>query len=77
MPEPESESEKAGRPFKTAKPSAPVIAAASELVRLELALKNKLHVDDAELEHLRGLPSDAGVILISNHADEMDPRICL
>ena len=77
MPEPESESEKAGRPFKNAKPSAPVIAAASELVRLELALKNKLHVDDAELEHLRGLPPDAGVILISNHADEMDPRICL
>lgn len=73
----QSKSNDSRLPFKKAKPSGVMIGAARELVRLQLAFKNKLHVSDDALDHLRNLPRNAGVILISNHADEMDPRICL
>ena len=73
----ESSSSDKGRQFKEAKPSGLVIGAAREFVRMQLALKNKLHVSKEALAHLVNLPKNSGVILISNHADEMDPRICL
>ncbi|MBK9145050.1 MAG: 1-acyl-sn-glycerol-3-phosphate acyltransferase [Candidatus Melainabacteria bacterium] len=76
----QEQSRKAGtahRVFKKASPSGPIIDAAREVVRMELALSNKLHVAKHDLEHIRKLPAGAGVVLISNHADEMDPRICL
>lgn len=66
-----------GRAFKQASPSGLVIDVASEIVRMQLALSNKVHVSNHDLNNLRKLPKGSGAILISNHADEMDPRICL
>ncbi|MBX9695496.1 MAG: 1-acyl-sn-glycerol-3-phosphate acyltransferase, partial [Cyanobacteria bacterium] len=65
------------RAFKQASPNKWFIEAAQEVVRMQLALNNKLHINDADLAHLRSLPRGAGVVLVSNHADETDPRICL
>ena len=65
------------REFRPAKPSPWLISAAQALVRTELALKYKLHIDAADLEILKKLPTGAGVVLIPNHADETDPRVCL
>lgn len=65
------------REFIPAKPSEWLIKAAQTLVKTELALKYKLHISDADLEVLKSLPPGAGVVLIPNHADETDPRICL
>ncbi len=66
-----------GRAFKTANPNKWFIEAVQELVRMQLAVNNKLHVLESELDHLKGLPAGSGVVLVSNHADETDPRICL
>src|SRR6185437_14875463 len=38
---------------------------------------NRLRIEPRDLEVLRGLPSGAGAILVSNHADETDMRACL
>lgn len=65
------------REFKPAKPSEWLIKTAQTLVATELALKYKLHIEKDDLEVLKRLPSGAGVILIPNHADETDPRVCL
>jgi 1-acyl-sn-glycerol-3-phosphate acyltransferase len=65
------------REFKPAKPSQWLIKAAQTLVKTELALKYRLHISDDDLDILKGLPPGAGVVLIPNHADETDPRICL
>ncbi len=64
-------------PFLPARPSSLVIGAAQALIRAQLALSNKLFVQNEDLNRLRNLPKDAGLVLVSNHADEMDPRVCL
>lgn len=64
-------------PFLPARPSGLVIGAAQALIRAQLAMSNKLFVQDEDLSRLRNLPKDAGLVLVSNHADEMDPRVCL
>ncbi|MBZ0184805.1 MAG: hypothetical protein K8F91_01045, partial [Candidatus Obscuribacterales bacterium] len=61
-----------GRAFKQASPSGLVIDVASEIVRMQLALSNKVHVSNHDLNNLRKLPKGSGAILISNHDDEMD-----
>lgn len=65
------------REFRPAKPSQWLIKAAQTLVKTELALKYRLHISNDDLDILKGLPPGAGVVLIPNHADETDPRICL
>ncbi len=65
------------REFRPAKPSQWLIKAAQTLVKTELALKYKLHISDDDLDFLKRLPPGAGAVLIPNHADETDPRICL
>jgi len=65
------------REFRPAAPSPWLIKAAQTLVHTELSLKYKLHIDEGCLQMLKGLPQGAGAILIPNHADETDPRICL
>jgi 1-acyl-sn-glycerol-3-phosphate acyltransferase len=42
-----------------------------------LAWHNRLHLDPSDLEILKTIPKDSGLILASNHSDEMDPRICI
>ena len=63
--------------FRPAKSPGPLIWAALILNRLGLAWRNRLRIEPRDLEVLRGLPSGAGAILVSNHADETDMRACL
>ncbi len=42
-----------------------------------LAWHNRLRLDPRDLEILENFPKDSGLILVVNHSDEMDPRICI
>lgn len=44
---------------------------------IDLAWHNSLRLDPRELEILKNFPKDSGLILVANHSDEMDPRICI
>ena len=63
--------------FRPAKPPGFVIRAALILNRLDLARRNRLRIEPRDLQVLRDLPPGMGVILVSNHADEVDMRACL
>jgi hypothetical protein len=54
-----------------------VIWAARILDRLDLAWRNRLRLETGDLEVLRDLPPETGVILTSNRGDEVDMRACL
>jgi 1-acyl-sn-glycerol-3-phosphate acyltransferase len=45
--------------------------------KLTLGFRNQLRIDDRDLDILRNLPVGMGIILTPNHADEVDPRICI
>ncbi|MBN1689214.1 MAG: 1-acyl-sn-glycerol-3-phosphate acyltransferase [Candidatus Omnitrophica bacterium] len=42
---------------------------------LDLAWHNRLNLEARDLEILKSIPKDSGLILAANHSDEMDPRI--
>jgi 1-acyl-sn-glycerol-3-phosphate acyltransferase len=63
--------------FRPAKPPGLVIWAARILNGLDLAWRNRLRLEPRDLEVLRDLAPGMGVILTSNHADEVDMRACL
>ena len=42
---------------------------------LDLAWHNRLRIDSCDLEILRTIPKDSGLILAANHSDEMDPKV--
>jgi 1-acyl-sn-glycerol-3-phosphate acyltransferase len=42
---------------------------------LDLAWHDRLHIDSHDLEILRTIPKDSGLILTANHSDEMDPKV--
>jgi hypothetical protein len=63
--------------FRPAKPARWVIGGAQILNRLDLAWRNRLRVEDQDLEVLRSLPAGTGIILAFNHADETDMKVCL
>ena len=63
--------------FRPAKPVGWVIWGAQILNRLDLAWRNRLRLEQRDLEVLRALPRGAGIILASNHADETDMKACL
>ena len=63
--------------FRPAKPPGWLIWAVQILNRLDLAWRNRLRLEQRDLEVLRDLPPGAGVILVSNHADETDMKACL
>ena len=54
-----------------------MIWGAQILNRLDLAWRNRLRLEERDLEVLRVLPRGAGIILASNHADETDMKACL
>lgn len=62
---------------RTAKPWQWVIWTVRNYIRLDLALHNRLHVEQQDLEMLRDLPKGMGIILAANHADETDFKVCL
>lgn len=63
--------------FRSARPPGFVIWAAQILNRLDLAWRNRLHLEPRDLQVLRDLPPGMGAILVSNHADEVDMRACI
>lgn len=63
--------------FLPARPASWLIQTAQTFVRAGLSINNRLHVPFEELDHLKALPPGSGAILVSNHADETDPRIVL
>jgi len=44
---------------------------------LDLAWHNRLRLDSRDLDILKTIPKDSGLILTANHSDGMDPRICI
>ena len=44
---------------------------------INLAWHNHLHLEARDLEILKTIPKDSGLILVANHSDEMDPRVCI
>ncbi len=44
---------------------------------IELGTRVKLNILPAEIKTLSSIPESTGLILIANHSDELDPRICM
>ena len=63
--------------FRPAVPSGFVLWAVQTYLRLDLAWRNRLHLELCDLKTLRGLPRERVFILASNHADETDFKACL
>lgn len=43
----------------------------------ELKTKVQLNVPPAEIKALSSIPANIGLILVANHSDELDPRVCM
>jgi 1-acyl-sn-glycerol-3-phosphate acyltransferase len=65
------------RDFLPAKPSAWLLPIAKTINKFALRTRNRIHVAPEDLAILRDLPAGSGIILTPNHADELDPRVCL
>lgn len=65
------------RPFIPEKPSEAFIRAAQEVVHAQLQHQTPVYLSDQDLNKLKELPKQSGLILAPNHADETDPRLCL
>ena len=63
--------------FRAAKPWGWVICVVQTYLQLILCSRNRLHLEQRDLEVLRNLPPGSGVILAPNHADETDFKVCL
>jgi 1-acyl-sn-glycerol-3-phosphate acyltransferase len=63
--------------FRPAEPWGWVIRAVQTHLRLDLVWRNRLRLERRDLEVLRHLPREAGLILASNHADVTDFKACL
>ena len=68
---------KEGPSFRPAAPAGWVIWAVQTYLRLDLAWRNRLRLEGRNLQALRELPRNVGLILASNHADETDFKACL
>jgi 1-acyl-sn-glycerol-3-phosphate acyltransferase len=66
-----------GPSFRPAKPRGWVIWAGQTFLRFDLPWRNRLHLDPRDLDVLRSMPREAGIILAANHADETDIKVCL
>jgi 1-acyl-sn-glycerol-3-phosphate acyltransferase len=63
--------------FKPARPSPFLLWLSQHLIKIDLQRQNTVHIQESDLDKLRNLPAGVGCILTPNHADEMDPRLCL
>ena len=63
--------------FRPAKHSCWVIWIIQFWNAINLAWGNHLRLDAGDLETLKTIPKDSGLILAANHSDGMDPRICI
>jgi len=62
--------------FRPAKHCGWIIWTFQFLNAIGLAWHNRLRLDAGDLEILKTIPKDSGLILTVNHSDEMDPRVC-
>jgi len=44
---------------------------------IDLSRHNRLRLNPHDLDRLKTIPKDSGLILTANHSDGMDPRICI
>ncbi|MBY0552508.1 MAG: 1-acyl-sn-glycerol-3-phosphate acyltransferase [Candidatus Obscuribacterales bacterium] len=65
------------RKFFPAKLQKWIVFLFQNLIRIDLSLHNRLHIDKSDLERLRNLPLGNGVIITPNHCDETDFKICV
>ncbi len=63
--------------FRPARPIGWVIRGAQFLNHFDLAWRNRLRLENRDLEIVRALPRGMGTILASNHADETDMKACM
>ena len=63
--------------FRPAKHFALVIWITQFWNALDLAWHNRLRLDPRDLELLKTIPKDSGLLLAVNHSDETDPRVCI
>lgn len=63
--------------FRPAKHSSLIIGAVQLWNAFDLALHNRLHLEAHNIETLRTIPDNSGLILTANHPDAMDPRILI
>jgi 1-acyl-sn-glycerol-3-phosphate acyltransferase len=61
--------------FRPAKHSDWIIWIFHFLNSLDSAWHNRLHIDSGDLEILKNIPNNSGLILTANHSDEMDPTV--
>jgi 1-acyl-sn-glycerol-3-phosphate acyltransferase len=65
------------RSFRPAKHCAWIIRTIQLWNTFDLAWHNRLHINPRDLEILKTIPKDSGLVLAVNHSDEMDPRVCI
>jgi 1-acyl-sn-glycerol-3-phosphate acyltransferase len=63
--------------FRPARPWRWVIWAVQTFLRFDLFWRNRVHLEQRDLEVLDALPQGVGLILTPNHADETDFKVCL
>ena len=63
--------------FRPAKHSRLIILTVQLWNAFDLARHNRLRLEVRDLEILKNLPKDSGLILTANHSDEADPRVCI
>lgn len=44
---------------------------------LELASRVKVNIIQSDIKALNSISSESGLILVANHSDELDPRVCM
>lgn len=63
--------------FRPATPWNWVIAIVQTIFRVDLFFNNRLRIQEKDLQQIRNLPPGCGVLLLSNHADENDFKVCV
>lgn len=63
--------------FHTAKHCNWIIRIAQLGIAFDLVWHNRLRLDSEDLEILKTIPQDSGLILVANHADETDFKVCM
>ncbi|MFZ5801599.1 MAG: lysophospholipid acyltransferase family protein [Candidatus Omnitrophota bacterium] len=63
--------------FRSAKPRNWIIDCAQWLNAVDLLWRSRVQLGRHDLENLGRIPQDAGLIIASNHADEMDIKVCM
>ncbi len=72
-----TQAESRQRDFRAGTPAAWFVKSIQTFLRIVLPVRTHLHFRPEDLEMFRGLNKGSGMILTPNHADELDPPICM